>query len=181
MAEEKNEKTIKTEVTVTHTAVNELQKALKKEYRTDHLTLPVIAPMQDAERDKASAKEREILLNPDLKEDAVVDDAGTTLKEYRDKMDKGIMPKNAPKAALKGVGKHKVEVVEEKGEIAVVVTAPITKEEVVIAHPDTEEGKTPFGMELMHKTTPVPETLDTTKDETAKPTARPEIKPEDKK
>lgn len=164
MEKNTSQPTEKTAVTVTNTEVDELKKALAKEYRTDHLTLPVVAPAQNKERDKASDLERKILLDPNLNDDTVVDDAGTTLKEWRDQLQRGVMPKGASSGAKQGIGKHKIEVETVKGEEKVVITAP-SKQEVVIAYPDLPEGKTPFGSELMHQTSPVSEDLDTTKTE----------------
>jgi hypothetical protein len=165
---ENDNKPQKTEVTVEYTEVKELQDALKKEYRTDHLTLPVVGISSNPERDKASDLERKIILDPDLKDETVVDDKGTTVKEWRDRLERGIMPKDAPKGALKGVGKHKVEVGGTKADPTVIITSPVTKDEVVIATPDLKDGKTPFGMELIHDTSPVPEILDSTKAEDLK-------------
>ena len=119
------------------TEVKELQKAIDKEYRTDHLTLPIVVPVQDPERDRISAIEREAILNPDGDADKiVVDDKGTTLRELREQYQYGIMPKDAPKEAIASIGKHKIELVDNG--TTVVITPPNKEEsEVVIKAPET--------------------------------------------
>jgi hypothetical protein len=156
------------ERTVYLTDAEAMQKALEKEYRTDHLTLPNVAPTQDSKRAEVSDFERKIILGIDdngepMTDETVVDDKGTTRKEWRDQIERGIMPKDAPKEALDAIGKHSIDIVEDKdGQEKVVITSP-SGQESVIAYPDTPEGPVPFGSELIHKTAPVPEVLDNTK------------------
>lgn len=142
------------------TDVESVQKQLEKEYRTDHLTLPVLAPLPNKERQKASDIERKAILNPNANEDTVVDATGTTLKELREQIQFGIMGKDAPKKAKDGIGKHEVNLGKDsEGNSAVIVTPPNDGDKVVISEPviADKDDKTPAGMELMHSTSPVPD------------------------
>lgn len=59
---------------------------MEKQYKTDHMTLPVAPEEDNAEDAKWAAIEREISLNPDFDENTVVDKFGTTLKERRERL-----------------------------------------------------------------------------------------------
>ncbi len=102
----------------------EYQRALDLDYRTDGLTLPNPPTFQDPEVDKASANLREAILNPNTKPDTVIDPDGTTLQEYRDRINLGKLPKGSTKEAREAAGKHEIKVKTVDGKKVVVVTAP---------------------------------------------------------
>lgn len=164
MAEKDKDGTLKgtlTAPTFEATEVEELQNRLEQEYRTDHLTLPAIAPTANPERDEASALEREIILNPDkFKDSTKMGD--TTLGELRNQIRFGIMPKDAPKEALDAIGKHSVKIGKtEDGKPTVEIKSPDGAKAIIAEPPVNAKTETPFGMETVHSTAPVPINVET--------------------
>lgn len=130
-----------------------LKEAVEKEYRTDHLTLPNVPNFQDEEADKISDMERAIILNPAADNSTVVDKDGTTLGEYKERLQKGVMPKNAPKAAKDSIGKHTFETEVVDGITQVIVIAPEAPEAAVEVAPvvPVEVPKSTFSSESPKK------------------------------
>jgi len=112
--------------------LEEIKQAVEKEYRTDHLTLPVVPPFPDEEEVRWALLEREIVLNPNMDENTVVDKFGTTLKERREQLLYGKLPKNATKDAKDSKGKHTFETEIVDGIKTVVVVAPEVPEPKVV-------------------------------------------------
>lgn len=144
-----------TTVSVQPTAVDEIQALLEDAYRTDHLTLPAPPAPRNEEAARVSAMEREAILNPD-NGDAIIMRDGTTVAQWREALQNGVLPEGAPEEARAGIGKHSIR--EEDGVVIVTPPNPEVDREVRIFAPDVQnETDAPSGSELMHSTTPTPD------------------------
>lgn len=156
-----NEPTPVTTVSTQPTEYADIEKRLEESYRTDYLTLPTPPPPINQDRAAASDIERKAILKGyDLKDEDVVDASGTTAGERRLQLSVGMMPDDAPEEAMAGIGKHSIEF----GADTVIVNPPNEIDRpVVISEPEVQtEGQAPAGSELMHSTTPVPDTAQPT-------------------